>query len=113
MKKSLLLVFAGLALSVASAETFHVRLFQSSVGQGGELRAGEYQMDLNHDQLVIRNGKQKLLVPVTVENAGQTFHSTRVLYTQENGKYSVREIQLGGTQTKVRLEVPAQSGGGQ
>lgn len=113
MTKWLSLVFACLTLSVASAETFHVTLFQSSVGKTAQLSAGEYRMDLNNGQLLIRNGKQKLEVPVTVENSDQTFHSTRVLYTQENGTYSIREIQLGGTRTRVLLSVSGQAAGGQ
>src|SRR5579864_7263783 len=105
MTKWLLLVFACLTLSVASAETFHVTLFQTSVGKAAQLHTGDYRMDLNNGQLVIRHGKQKLQVPVTVENSDQTFHSTRVLYTQENGIYSVREIQFAGTRTRVLLNV--------
>jgi hypothetical protein len=112
MTKWLLLVFACFTLSAAGAETFRVTLFQSSLGKGTQLNAGNYRMDLNNGQLIIRNGKQKLQVPVAVENADQTFHSTRVLYTQENGKYSIREIQLGGTRTRVLLNVSGQAAGG-
>ena len=113
MTKCTLIFLAALTLSAANAETFRVTLFQSSIGANTKLNAGSYRMDLNNGQLLIQNGKQKLQVPVTVENADQAYPSTRVLYTQENGKYSVREIQLGGTKTRLVLDRPAQSGGGQ
>jgi hypothetical protein len=113
MLKRFLIVFAGVALSAASAETFQVKLFQSSVVQGTELKAGTYKMDLHDGQLVIKNGKQKLEVPVTVEKAGKNFGATMVHYTEDRGKYSIREIQLGGTKTRVKFGAATQSGGGQ
>jgi hypothetical protein len=95
------LVGAGLPLSVASAETYHVNLVHSSVVQGTELKAGDHKMDFKEGQLLIRNGKQTLDVPVSVEKAGQTFRTSMVVYRQDRGTYAIEEIQLGGTKTKL------------
>ena len=111
--KQLLIVFAVLAIGVASAETFHVTLFQSTVVKGTELKAGDYKLDLQTNQVVIQNGKTKLEVPVTVDKAEKKFNNTAVRYSEDRGKYSLREIELGGTKTKLVFESMAQTGGGQ
>ena len=110
--KRYLIVFAGLALSVASAETFHVTLFQPTVVQGKELKAGDYKMDLQNNQLTIARGKEKVEVPVTVEKANKNFGTTAVRYTEEQGKYSIREIEFGGSKTKVVIGAGTAAGGG-
>lgn len=113
MMKRILIAFVGLALPVVCAETYHVTLFKSTIVQGTELKAGDYQVNLQKDQLVIQNGKQKLEVPVKIEKAEKNFGSTAIRYTEDRGKYSLREIQFGGSKTKVLVGAGTSSGGGQ
>jgi len=87
----------------AYAGSYHLNLVHSSIVQGTELKAGDHKMDLKDGQLTIQNGKQKLDVPIVVEKAGQTFRSNTVVYRQDRGKYSIEEIQLGGTKTRLVL----------
>lgn len=103
MIKYMVFAFTGLALAVGSAETFHVTLAYPTVVQGTQLKAGNHKIDLQGNQLVIENGKQRVEVPVTVEQVGKTFRSNMVVYSQAGGKYAIQEIQLGHTKTKLAI----------
>ena len=104
--------FAVLALSIASAETYRVTLSQSSVLKGTELKAGDYRLDVQAGKVVIDNGKQKVEVPVKVENVDKKFGSTNVVYTEVEGKRSIHEIQVRGTKSKLLFDTGVQAGGG-
>jgi hypothetical protein len=41
----------------------------------------------------------------------QKYTHTRVLYHENNGKFSIQEIELGGTTTKVTFDSGVQTGG--
>jgi hypothetical protein len=99
--KKLLVAFATLTLSVASAKTYSVTLFQPSHVGGTELKAGDYKLDVDDAKLVIRSGKQKVEQTVKVENGDSKFGSTTVRYAVSDGKYAIQEIRLGGTKTKL------------
>lgn len=102
--KKLLVAFAVLALSAASAKTYSVTLFQPSHIGGTELKAGDYKLDVQDAKVVIRNGKQKVEQTVKVESNDTTFNSTTVRYTVAGGKNTIQEIRLGGTKTKLVFE---------
>jgi hypothetical protein len=99
--KRFVLGFVILALGVASAETYRFTLFQPSVVQGTELKAGDYKLDLQDSKVVIKSGRQSVEATVKVENSETKFTATTVRYTVENGKHSIQEIRLGGSKTKL------------
>lgn len=101
MFKKLAFGFALAALSVVSAETYRVTLFQPSFVQGKELKPGNYRLNVMDSKVEIVKGKQSVEVPVKVENTGQKAKSTLVRYAGADGKYSIQEIHLGGTDTKL------------
>ena len=102
MTRKFLLSFAILAVSaVASAKSFSVTLFQPSIIGGAELLPGEYKLDLNESNVVIRNGKKRAEATVKVESVDRKFGSTSVKYQNGDGKYRVQEIRLGGTTTRL------------
>lgn len=103
MIKKAVIVFATLALFVASAETFKVTLFQPTVVQGKELKAGAYKLDLKDTRLVISNGKTSVETTVKVETCDEKISATTIRYATAEGKYSIQEIRLGGTRTKLIL----------
>ena len=113
MVKSLIFSFAIVALSVASAETYKVSFAEPSVVKGQTLKAGEYKLDVKDNSVVILDGKKQLEVPVKVESAGKTFNRTRVLYNADKGKYTIQEIEIGGTKTKLTFDSGVQMGGGE
>ena len=99
--KKLIIALAGLALSLASAETYGITLNDPSVIKGTELKVGEYKLDVKDKLVVISKGKVRLEVPVTVQTLDQKSEGTSIIYSHENGKHIVRAIRIGGTKTKL------------
>jgi hypothetical protein len=99
--KKLMLSFAILALAIASADTYRVTLFQPSVVSGTELKPGDYKLEVTDHKVVISKGNKTVEAAVTVEKAGSKFKSTSVRYANGDGKFTVQEIRLGGTTTKL------------
>jgi hypothetical protein len=99
--KKLLLAFVVLGVSLVSAKTFDLTLFQPSIVAGTELKAGSYKVEVKDEKAVIRNGRQVAESPVKVENAENKFSSTSVRYNNGDGKYRIQEIRLGGTTMKL------------
>jgi hypothetical protein len=95
------ILFLTLALAVASASTHSIQLFQPSIVSGQELKPGEYKLTLDDSKVVISKGKQSVEAPVKTETSDSKFSSTSVRYTNDNGKMKVREIRLGGTNTRL------------
>ncbi len=90
-------VIAILALGVANAASYSVRLIQPSVVKGTELKPGEYRVNVANDMVTITNGKQSVEAPVKVETTDEKFRTTAIRYVGG----SVTEIRLGGTKTKL------------
>lgn len=112
MIKQALIAVAVFAVSAAGAETFRVTLGQPSVIKGTEFKAGDYSLNVKDNVVVILKGKQKVEVPATVESVDKKFKNTKILYSEENGKYLVKEIQVGGTKTKLLFDSGVQAAGG-
>ena len=96
-----LIMFLTAALMVASAASYNVTLFQTSVIGGKELKAGEYKVTVDGDKAIISMGKQKVEAAAKIETADSKFSSTSVRYTSEGGKMKIQEIRLGGTNQKL------------
>ena len=113
MMKSLIFSFAIVALSIASAETYKVSFAEPSVVKGQDLKAGDYRLDVKTNSVILQKGKQQIEVPAKVEAAAKKFSRTRILYNQKDGKFTVQEIELGGTTTKLTFDSGVQMGGGE
>jgi hypothetical protein len=98
------LTFAFVALSIASAATYEVQLVDSSIAKGKDLKAGDYQLIVKDNSIVIAHGKKQVEVPVKAQNTDQKYDRTRVIYNENKGKFTIREIELGGTSTKLTLD---------
>jgi len=103
MVRKLVMLCVAAAIGVASAATYKVTLFQPTVVQGQELKPGEYKLDLKDTTLTIAQGKTSVETKVKVENCDEKFHSTTIRFATAEGKYSIQEIRLGGTKTKLVL----------
>jgi hypothetical protein len=80
---------------------------------GKTLKTGDYQLDVKQNSVVIvKNNKQQVEVPARVEDVHHRFESTRILYNENKGKFSIEEIELGGTTTRLMFgaEVQRRSG---
>ncbi|HBY64776.1 MAG TPA: hypothetical protein DEH78_33575 [Solibacterales bacterium] len=101
MTKKLFLGFATFALAAASAANYKVTLFQPSLLDGKELKPGEYKVTVTESKATISKGKDSVEANVKVETADEKFGSTSVRYQNGDGKYRIREIRIGGTNTKL------------
>lgn len=109
--KKMMFGFAVMALAVASAaDSYRVTLFQPSVVNGKELKAGEYKVTVQDNKATISQGKNSIEAPVKVEATDAKFSSTSVRYTNGDGKYNVQEIRLGNTRTKLVFQTEGQAG---
>ena len=95
------LAIAFLGVSLASAKTFSIKLFQHSVVGGTELKPGDYKLELSDEKVRITNGRQSGEATVKVQNSDRKFRSTTVRYSNGDGKFRVQEIRLGGTTTTL------------
>ncbi len=109
--KKLLIAFAGLALSVVSAETYGITLNDPSVIKGTQLAPGDYKLELKDNSVVLARGKTRIELPVTVQTAEKKISGTSIVYGYQDGKRVVRAIRLGGTKTTLVFESDTQSGG--
>jgi hypothetical protein len=90
------------AMSVAFAGQSHrITLFQPSIVSGQELRPGDYKLVVENGKAILSQGKNSVEAAVSVESNGSRFSSTSVRYANGDGKYRIREIRIGGTNTKV------------
>jgi hypothetical protein len=103
MKKtfSLSLILVTLAMSVAGAEIHRITLFQPSVVNGSELKAGHYKLEYSDRKATLSHGKNVIEAAVRIETVNEKFASTSVRYRNSDGKYYVSEIRIGGTKTKL------------
>ena len=102
MLKKMLLIMCVVAVSaMASAKSYNVKFFQPTTVGAIELAPGNYKVEVEDTKAVITNGKEKVEAEVAVETADQKFNSTSVRYQNGDGKYRIREIRVGGTNTKL------------
>ncbi|SRR5579862_1549246 len=113
MIKPLLISFAAAALSVASASTFNISFVEPSVVKGQELKAGDYQLNVKDNSVVLKQGSTKVEVPAKIETSAKKFSRTRVLYNENKGKFTIQEIEIGGSTTKITFDSGVQMGGGE
>ena len=96
-----LMLFAMAALAIASSSTYSVTLTQPSIVAGTELKAGDYKLSVENDKVTFIRGKERVEATAKTETAPTKFASTAVRYTTTDGKFTVQEIRLGGTYTKL------------
>ena len=101
--KTIVLFFVVAAFAITNAaETYKLTLFQPSYVPGTQLKAGDYKIEVDGDQVVFRQGrKSRAEAAVKVETNGEKYRSTSVRYDNGDGKYRIAEIRLGGTNTKL------------
>lgn len=96
-------VVAGLtlALAIASAKTYTVKVFQPAVFAGTVLKAGEYKIEVNGDKVSLKAGEKVLEASASVQNTDSKNPATILRYASENGRMHIREILLEGTNTRI------------
>ncbi|MBV9768937.1 MAG: hypothetical protein JOZ32_05145 [Bryobacterales bacterium] len=92
------------SLGIASAASnYHVRIADPTwVGQT-QLKPGEYQVKVDGDKVTFKQGKNVVAVPAKVETNASKYSDTQMDIRTENGQAQLKELDLGGTNSKIVL----------
>lgn len=112
MKIATIFVSLGILAGVASAATsYDVRFRNPTAVAGKEMKPGEYSLSVNGDTATLKGEKSTAQAKVTSEKVAEKYASTTVHYRIDNGKYTVEEIDLGGTTTKLKFDASGSASG--
>lgn len=92
-----------LSSAFAGVTDFTVTFYQSARIAGAELKPGSYRIKVDGGKLTIRDGKKTIEASVKPEQVDAKFNSTSVRFLTGDGKFTVNEIRIGGTNTKLVL----------
>jgi len=96
---ALTLVAAGCLSASAFAATYNVSLFQNSVVDGKQIKAGDYKLELkDNNTAILKHGKQTVELPVRQETSPNRYSTTEVQFNNSN---NLQEIHIGGTHTRL------------
>jgi hypothetical protein len=102
-----LIIMGALALSslgIASAKSYDIVLEAPAMAGTNELKAGEYKLKVEGSEAVFTGQNTKSFsVPVKVENSDKKFANTSVETTNQGGMDNIQAIDLGGSNTRLRL----------
>ena len=70
-----------------------------------DLKAGQYTLRVEGSQAIFTEarGSESFTVPVKIEKNNRKFGQTSVDMNSENGRENIREIDLGGSTTKLEF----------
>ena len=102
MFKKFLLTAGTFALAVAGATTLHI--FDPTWVNGTELKPGDYNMNVEGNHAIIKRGKTSVDVPVTVQQTNEKYPETQLRLSTVRGQTVLKEVRLGGTQTKIVID---------
>ena len=108
MKKLLLtsaLAFSFLSLASA-AKVYEIVLSSPTKVGNVQLKAGQYKLKINNGNAVFTEVEtsKSFTTPVKVENTDQKFDETVVDTSVTDGTATVKDIQLGGSKTKLSFD---------
>jgi hypothetical protein len=87
----------------AAASSYHVKIVDSTwVGQT-QLKPGEYEVRVDGDKVTFKQGKNVIAVAAKVETNTSKFSDTQMDIKTENGQAKLKELDLGGTKSKIML----------
>jgi hypothetical protein len=112
-----MLAFSVFALGAAIAASGHNVTLTSSMWVGGtELKAGDYQVQVENGKAVFKSTKNKkdtVEVPAKMETANSKFQVTMLNSATSGGKDKLEAIEIGGTTTRIVIAPSAASTAGE
>jgi hypothetical protein len=102
----ILALFTLLAVSVASAKTYSITLYNPSQFGSTTLQPGDYKLKLDGTKAIVvdRLGKTAAEANVRVETANKKFDRTELTLNTAGGTSKVTEVALGGSKTRLVIE---------
>jgi len=109
-----MLALSVFALGVASAASgYHVTLTSPMWAGTTELKAGEYQVQVENGKAVFKNKKNTVEVPAKMETGNSKFQTTALSSSTSGGKEKLDAIEIGGTNTRIVMGSSAGSVAGE
>jgi hypothetical protein len=103
-----ILGFAVLALGIASAATsYDVKLTGPTWIGATQMKAGEYKVEIQGGMAVFKSGKNVVEIPATMGTSEQKYSATSLSIIDSK----LREIDFGGTKSKITFTADVQSAG--
>ena len=99
MLNKLVLTFttAGMLIAVAAAGSYKINVIEDTTVEGKQLKAGDYKVEVGNNTATLKHGKETITVPAHTEQAASKFPGTKIRYVDN----SIREINIGGTTTRI------------
>ena len=92
------------SLGIATAaSSYRVRISDPTWVGGTELKPGEYEVKVDGDKVTFKQGKSVIAVSAKVETSTAKFSDTQMDIKTENGQAKLKELDLGGTKSKIML----------
>lgn len=106
MKKLVIFVMVVFScLSIASAKSYDVTLSTPTKAGSVQLKPGQYRLKIDGTNAVFTevNSAKAFTTVVKVQTSEKKFEQTRVGTTKDNGTDVIKDIELGGSKTKVEF----------
>ncbi len=108
------LALSVFALAVASAaSSYHVNVSNPVWVGGKQLKAGDYQVQVENGKAVFKNKKDTVEVPAKMETADTKFQYTTLNTQTAGGKENLGGIEIGGTKNRIVIQGSAGSVAGE
>jgi hypothetical protein len=102
----------SLGIAIA-ASSYHVKIADPTWVGTTKLKPGEYEVKIDGDKVTFTQGKNVVAAAAKVEVNASKFADTQMDIRTENGQAKLRELDLGGTKSKIMLtDVSAVEAGG-
>ncbi len=106
-------VFSLGSLGIATAaSSYHVKISDPTYVGQTQLKPGEYEVRVDGDKVTFKQGKNVVAVSAKVETNASKYTDTQMDVKTENGQAKMRELDLGGTKSKIMLNdaTPVEAG---
>ncbi len=100
-----LLIFALLAVSLASAKTYTFTLSETTQAGSTKLKAGQYTLSLEGSKVILKDSSgHNVAATAKVENSDQEYKDTRVSVTNAGQGAQLKSIDVGGSKFRIVFE---------
>ncbi len=88
---------AGATLAFAASNSYKVDILDNTTVAGKQVKAGNYKIEVENGQAILKHGKETIEVPAHTEQATSKYSGTQIQYVDN----AMHEIRLGGTSTRI------------
>jgi hypothetical protein len=100
----LMLGVCVLSIGIATAaSSYHVKIADPTWVGTTQLKPGDYEVKVEGDKVTFKQGKNVIAVGAKVETSAAKFSDTQMDIKTENGQAKLKELDLGGTKSKIVL----------